>query len=108
LPKYEDPEEMRKINAVRDDARYTYADSDDETEDVKESKRSVQWAENSLKWRWFINAGEKRSYEEKYGKGQIRPEVAEFRDKSDTDPEASAEELAVKEAAKKAALLKKA
>lgn len=43
------PEEMAKVKKIYDSPEYTVADSDDETEDVKETKRSVQWAENELK-----------------------------------------------------------
>jgi hypothetical protein len=42
-------EEMEKVKKIYDSPEYTVADSDDETEDVKESKRSVKWAENELK-----------------------------------------------------------
>jgi len=49
------------------------ADSDDEADDAGDStvetRRSVQWAENQLKQRWFINAQEKKSFEEKVAKG---------------------------------------
>jgi len=104
MPSPSDPVEKKKVSA--NDTKYTLADSDDETEDTVETRRSVQWAENELKRRWFINAGEKRQFEDKEKKGEIRPEVLEFRDKSDADPQASADSITQKEVDKKAALVK--
>lgn len=101
----DDPQQKKKVTA--NDTEYHLADSDEETEDTVETRRSVRWAENELKRRWFINAGEKRSFEEKVRKGEIRPEVLEFRDKSDADPQATADEITQKEVDKKAALIAK-
>jgi len=103
MPSPDDPVEIKKVQA--NDTEYHLADSDDETEETVETRRSVRWAENELKRRWFINAGEQRSFEDKVRKGEIRPEVLEFRDKSDADSQASADELSSKEAGKKAALI---
>ena len=103
-PSDEVPAHKKKVNS--NDTEYKLADSDDETEDTLETRRSVRWAENELKRRWFINAGEKRSFEDKVRKGEIRPEVLEFRDQSDADPQASADAIAQKETDKKAALIK--
>ena len=103
MPSPSDPVEKKKVSA--NDTKYTLADSDDETEDTVETRRSVKWAENELKRRWFINAGEKRQFEDKEKKGEIRPEVLEFRDKSDADPQASADSISQKETDKKAALI---
>lgn len=105
MPSPNDPKQKKKVEA--NSAEYHLADSDDETEDTVETRRSVRWAENELKRRWFINAGEKRSFEDKVRRGEIRPEVLEFRDKSDADPQASADEIAQKETDKKAALIAK-
>ena len=106
MPSPDDPKQEKKVTAG--DTEYKLADSDDETDDTVETRRSVKWAENELKRRWFINAGEKRSYEEKFAAGKIRSEVADFKSEDGSDPQASNEELADKEAAKKAALLKAA
>jgi hypothetical protein len=104
MPSPDDPKEVKKVKA--NDTEYHLADSDEETEDTVETRRSVKWAENELKRRWFINAGEQRSFEDKVRKGEIRPEVLEFRDKSDADPQASADSISQKETDKKAALIK--
>jgi len=100
----DDPAQKKKVEANK--AEYKLADSDDETEDTVETRRSVKWAENELKRRWFINAGEKRSFEDKVRKGEIRPEVLEFRDKTDADPQATQDEISKKETDKKEALIK--
>lgn len=102
----DDPKQQKKV--VAGDTEYKMADSDDETEDTVETRRSVKWAENELQRRWFINAGEKRSFEDKVRKGEIRPEVLEFRDKSDADPQESQESMDKKETDKKEALIKAA
>jgi len=104
MPSPDDPKEIKKVKA--NDTEYHLADSDEETEDTVETRRSVKWAENELKRRWFINAGEQRSFEDKVRKGEIRPEVLEFRDKSDADPQESADSISQKETDKKAALIK--
>ena len=104
MPSPDDPVQKKKVAA--NDTEYKLADSDDETDDTVETRRSVRWAENELKRRWYINAGEKRSFEDKVRKGEIRPEVLEFRDSSDADPQASQDEISQKETDKKAALLK--
>jgi len=103
MPSPDDPKQEKKVTAG--DTEYHLADSDEETEDTVETRRSVQTAENLLKRRWFINAGEQRSFEDKVRKGEIRPEVLEFRDHSDADPQASADSISQKEADKKAALI---
>lgn len=104
-PTDEKPAHKKKEN-IASETEYKLADSDDETEDTVETRRSVRWAENELKRRWFINAGEKRSFEDKARRGDIRPEVLEFRDKSDADPQATQDEITQKEVDKKAALIK--
>ena len=102
MPSPDDPKQEKKVTAG--DTEYKLADSDDETDDTVETRRSVKWAENELKRRWFINAGEQRSFEDKVRKGEIRPEVLEFRDKSDADPQESADSIDKKESDKKASL----
>ena len=70
MPSPTDPGAMKKVH--EGDTEYKMEDSDDETLDTVETRRSVQWAENELKRRWFINAGEKRNFEEKVRNGEIR------------------------------------
>lgn len=98
------PDSPEAKKEVKPTPEYHLADSDDETEDTVETRKSVQWAENNLRSRWFINAQEKRSFEDKVARGEIRPEVLDFKDQSGADPQASADELATKESNKKAAL----
>ena len=102
MPSPNDPEAMKKVHAG--DTEYKLADSDDETEDTVDTRRSVRWAENELKRRWFINAGEKRSFEDKVRKGEIRQSVLEFRDTSDADNQESQDSMDKKESDKKEAL----
>jgi hypothetical protein len=103
MPSPDDPAQKKKVAA--NDTEYKLADSDDESEDTVETRRSVRWSENELKRRWFINAGEQRSFEDKVRKGEIRPEVLEFRDKSDADAQESGDSINKKESDKKAALI---
>jgi len=102
MPSPNDPGAMKKVHAG--DTEYKLADSDDETDDTVETRRSVQWAENELKRRWFINAGEKRSFEDKVRKGEIRQSVLEFRDTTDADPQDAQDSIDKKESDKKTAL----
>ena len=102
MPSPNDPGAMKKVHAG--DTEYKLADSDDETEDTVDTRRSVRWAENELKRRWFINAGEKRSFEDKVRKGEIRQSVLEFRDTSDADNQDYQDSMDKKESDKKEAL----
>jgi hypothetical protein len=47
------PEEKAKIEPK---VFYTFHDSDDEEDDTFQTRKSVKWAEKSLKNRFFINA----------------------------------------------------
>ena len=102
LPDPESEEEKKKIKPT---PPYHLADSDEEEDDAGDStvetRRSIQYAENSLKKRWFINAQERRTFNKKVAAGAIRPEVLDFNDKSDSDPSATLGEIADKEVAKK-------
>ena len=104
FPDPSDPKELKKAAPTPD---YHLADSDEEEDDTGDStletRRSVKTVENQLKQRWFINAQEKRSFNKKVAAGLIRPEVLDFTDKSDADPQESAGEAVNKEIAKKKA-----
>lgn len=101
---FPDPESKVEKEKLKLTPEYHLADSDDEEEDggdnTLETRRSVQWAENNLKRRWFINAREKREFEDKVASGLIRPEVLDFTDKSDNDISATAEDVTKKEGEK--------
>ena len=109
---FQDPNSPAELKKIAPTPNYPMADSDDEADDegdsTVETRRSVQWAENALKQRWFINAQEKRSFEEKVAKGQIRGEVLDFTDKSDNDMSATASEIADKDGEKKEKAVAKA
>lgn len=54
-----------------------------------------------MKQRWFINAQEQRSFEEKVRKGEIRGEVLNFNNTDDADSSESHSEIEDREAEKK-------
>lgn len=107
FPEPKSEEELKKMKE-KETPEYHLADSDDEEDDggdsTLETRRSIKTVENRLKQRWFINAKEKREFEEKVAKGLIRPEVLDFTDKSDSDPQESAQQVFEKEAAKQKAV----
>lgn len=108
FPEPKSEEELKKMKE-KETPEYHLADSDEEEDDTGDStletRRSIRSVENKLKQRWFINAQEKRSFEKKVANGLIRPEVLDFTDKSDADPQASAKEVLDKEVAKKEAVI---
>jgi len=71
--KFPDPQSPAELAKLKLSPEYHLADDDDEDEDTVETRRSVREAENKLKERWWINAKEKRMFEEKVGNGTIRP-----------------------------------
>ena len=54
--------------------KYTLHDEDDEDEDTVETRKSVKTAEKQLKKRFFINALEKRQYDQAWNDGRISQE----------------------------------
>jgi hypothetical protein len=54
--------------------KYTLHDEDDEDEDTVETRKSVKTAEKQLKKRFFINAYEKRQYDQAWNDGRISQE----------------------------------
>jgi len=103
--KFPDPESEKEKEKVKPTPNYHLADSDEEEDDTGDStvetRRSIKYAENELKQRWFINNQERRTFNKKVNAGAIRPEVLDFKDKSDADPQATVGEVAEKEASKK-------
>jgi len=63
-----DPKELAKNFPV---VTYHVADSDDEDEDTRETRRSIKTAEKMLKKRFFINARDRREYEQNVLAGKI-------------------------------------
>ena len=79
---------------------YREYDSDDEDPDTVETRKSLKQAENTLKARFFTNESDKKKYAQLKSKGQLRKEVAEFKDKSDNDVTLTKKEVEEKEADK--------
>jgi len=63
-----DPKELAKDVPV---VTYHVADSDDEDEDTRETRRSIKTAEKMLRKRFFINARDRREYEQNVLNGKI-------------------------------------
>ena len=90
---------------------YHYADSDDEDEDTRETRRSIKTAEKMLRKRFFINAKDRKEYEQMALAGRISAEELAFAEDEDQKLGTTIEQqraAAAKEAAKKAKLQKKA
>ena len=90
---------------------YHYADSDDEDEDTRETRRSIKTAEKMLKKRFFINARDRKDYEQMALAGKISAEELAFAEDEDQKIGSTPAKLAAlqaKEAAKKAKLQKAA
>lgn len=58
---------------VKPPVPYPELDSDDEEDDTAETRKSIKTAEKQLKHRFFINAKDRRDYEEKVRTGAITP-----------------------------------
>jgi hypothetical protein len=69
FPDPNSPEELKKLVKTPE---YYLADDDDEDEETLETRRSIRFVENKLKERWFINAKEKRLFEDAVNNGTIR------------------------------------
>lgn len=91
-----DPESEAEKNKIKPTPDYHLADSDDEEDDTRETRRSVKTVEKRLKHRFFINAKDRRDYDKKIANGEISEEELNW--KEDQDAETGAD--AVKEAAK--------
>jgi len=75
-----DPKELAK-NVPQ--VTYHLADSDDEDEDTRETRRSIKTAEKMLKKRFFINAKDRREYEQMALAGRISAEELAFAEDDD-------------------------
>ena len=72
---------------------YTFHDSDDEEDDTYETRKSIKTAEKNLKSRFFINAKDKSNFDKKLANGEIRKDVAEFKEKDNAEIDKSEEDL---------------
>ena len=63
-----DPAELAKYIT---EVSYKIADSDDEDEDTRETRRSIKTAEKMLKRRFFVNPKDKREFHQKVMEGRI-------------------------------------
>ena len=65
MPSPGDPrEEDRMKNAAMNQVEYHLHGDDEEDEDTVETRRSVKTVEKTMKHRFFINARERKDYEE--------------------------------------------
>ena len=65
MPNPDDPKEKERMkNAAMNQVEYHLHGDDEEDEDTVETRRSVKTVEKRMKHRFFINAKEKRDYEE--------------------------------------------
>lgn len=90
---------------------YTLHDSDDEEDDTVETRKSVKTAEKALRKRFFINAKEKRDYDQAVNDGRVSDKQLDFKEDEDeelgpVDPE-RAKRQADKKKAKVEKILKK-
>jgi len=98
MPEPTDPKQKKKVEPGVD---YPDLDSDDEDEDTVETRQSVKTVEKAMKKRFFINAKERRDYEQKAMEGRISQEELDFAEKDDQEIGSDPKELEAKEAAKK-------
>ena len=98
-----DPAELAKDFPV---VAYHVADSDDEDEETRETRRSIKTAEKMLRKRFFINAKDRREYEQAALSGKISEQDLNFAEDIDEPvvPIAEKKKIYDKEAAKKAVL----
>lgn len=65
MPNPTDPKEVERMkNAAMNQVEYHLHGDDEEDEDTVETRRSVKTVEKSMKHRFFINARERKDYEE--------------------------------------------
>jgi hypothetical protein len=100
-----DPVQVKKYAPT---AMYHLAGPEEEEDDTKETRRSVKTVEQSLKTRFWINAREKKDYDQKVMEGKISDKELEFKEGKDEDigsdqAEVAEQEAAAKEGAAKAA-----
>jgi len=65
MPNPDDPKEKERMkNAAMNQVEYHLHGDDEEDEDTVETRRSVKTVEKVMKHRFFINARERKDYEE--------------------------------------------
>ena len=99
-----DPESDKEKKKTKH-VKYTLADSDDETEETVETRRSIKTAEKTVGTRFFINAKDKRDYLGKVAAGKISEDELNFKEDVDQDIGQDAAKLVEKETAKKSGLV---
>jgi len=100
-----DPVQVKKYAPT---AMYHLAGPEEEEDDTKETRRSVKTVEQSLKTRFWINAREKKDYDQKVMEGKISDKELEFKEGKDEDIGQDQAEVAEQEAAAKEEAAKKA
>lgn len=93
-----DPVQVKKYAPT---AMYHLAGPEEEEDDTKETRRSVKTVEQSLKTRFWINAKEKKDYDQKVMEGKISDKELEFKEGKDEDIGQDQAEVAEQEAAAK-------
>lgn len=96
------PDDAASKKKYKPTPKYHLATPDEEDEDTKETRRSVKTVEKQIKQRFFINAREKKDYENAVMEGKISDEELEFREKADQDIGQDKAQLEAKEEAAKA------
>merc|ERR1711959_643367 len=86
---------------------YHLADSDEEDPETVETRRSVKTVEKIQRHRFFINAKERRNYENKLANGEVTEDEMNFREDPDQELGADPVAEAKKEEDKRAALVAK-
>ena len=78
MPSPTDPDQIRKMIAADNGPEYHFAEDDEEDHDTLETRKSVKWAEKSLRHRFFINKKEERDYLTAASEGKIPEEELNF------------------------------
>merc|ERR1711990_809659 len=88
-----DPAQKDKLKKENPKVMYTFHDSDDEDDDTYQTRKSIKTAEKNLKSRFFINAKDKSNFEKKLANGEIRKDVAEFKEKDNNEIDKSEDDI---------------
>jgi hypothetical protein len=102
------PTDAKQVKKYTPTPMYHLHTPEEEDEDTKETRRSVKTVEKGLKTRFWINAKEKKDYDQKVMEGKISDKELEFKEGKDEDIGADQAEVAEKEAAAKEEAAKKA
>lgn len=98
------PEPIEK-KKMKKPVKYTLHDSDDEEDDTVETRKSVKTAEKMHGKRFFINAKEKRDYDQAITDGKISQKQLDFKEDEDEELGPANAEAKFKQDAKKKAKL---